>query len=305
MSRIKVAVLRGGDSPAYEESLKTGNHVLSLLRNKPDEYEPLDIFISRGGEWHRGGLVEEPHKILRRADVAWNALHGAPGESGELQKLLEAMKVPYTGSGIAASALAHNKEMAKGLYTLHNLPTPGYVALSPDATLEELVSAFRTLLPPVVVKPATGIRGLGVRLARTFEELKERVAESFHHSPKVLVEQYVPGTIVSCAVVEGAKGEDLYALLPTHLETALRRVRPLPAQNRRIEEFAKEAHRALGLRHYSSSDFILTPRGKIWILETNTQPLFHEDSLLSQSLEVSGWQAGDFAEHCLKLALGK
>src|SRR5688500_17488429 len=113
MSRIKVAVLRGGPSGAYQDSLRTGSYVLSLLREMPEQYEPFDVFISRDGEWHRAGLVDEPHRILARADLVWNALHGDYGESGEVQKVLQDLQLPFTGSGMAASAFAHNKEMAK------------------------------------------------------------------------------------------------------------------------------------------------------------------------------------------------
>ncbi|MBX4206566.1 ATP-grasp domain-containing protein [Candidatus Parcubacteria bacterium] len=304
MSRIKVAVLRGGPSSAYEESLKTGGYVLSLLQAMPEEYEPVDIFISKEGDWHRAGLVGEPHEVLGRADVVWNALHGEYGESGEAQRLLESLHVPFTGSAAMPSAFAHNKELAKALYRQHGIPTPESALVSEeDFSEERLVAIFRTCFHPVVVKPAMGVRGVGVRLAHTFQELKDAVKSAFAYGPKALVEEYVGGTVASASVIERAKGERLYALVPAHLETHYRRVRPRPEENRRMEEYARKAHDALGLSHYSSSDFVITPKGKIYILETNSQPLFHEDSLLHRSLEASGWKPKDYADHCLKLAL--
>lgn len=306
MSRIKVAVLRGGISPAYEESLKTGGYVLSLLRDLPEQYEPVDVFISRAGDWHRSGLVEDPYRILSKTDVVWNALHGHYGESGEVQKLFHELRVPFTGSGITPSLLSHDKEHAKNLYRFYGIPTPESTVLSEfDDIDDKLIEIFRNYLHPVIVKPATGVRGVGVALAHGFYELKEAVKRCFNHAPKVMVEEYVRGTVSTCAVVENAKGQDLYALLPTHFETEYRRVRPTPEENKRIEAFAKQAHQALGLRHYSSSDFVVTPKGKIYILETNSQPLFHEDSPLHTSLAASGWRPHDFAEHCVKLALKK
>jgi D-alanine-D-alanine ligase len=306
MSRIKVAILRGGPSSAYDESLKTGAYVHKLLRELPEAYEPLDVFISKAGEWHLAGLVEEPYKILGRADVAWNALHGEYGESGGVQQLLEGLHVPFVGSGLAASLLAHHKDATKRVYAELHIPTPASAVLREDSlTEEELVRIFRACLHPVVVKPATGVRGVGVRLAHTYHELREAVMKGFDHAPKVIVEEYVSGTIASAHIIERAKGERLYALVPAHLETHYRRVRPLPEQNRKMEEYAKQAHEALGLRHYSASDFVITPRGKIYILETNASPLFYEDSLLHQSLESSGWKPKDFVDHNLKLALEK
>lgn len=305
MSRIKVAILRGGPSSAYDESLKTGAYVHTLLRELPEAYDPFDVFISKEGDWHVGGLVEEPHKILSRANVAWNALHGEYGESGDVQRLLESLHVPFVGSGLAASVLAHNKDLAKNIYRQHGIPTPASAALSERRVSEdELVKIFRTFLHPVVVKPASGVRGLDVKLAHTFHELKEAVMKAFQRSPKIIVEEFVSGTVASAHIIEEAKGERLYALVPAHLETHYRRVRPRPEENRKMEEYAKQAHEALGLRHFSASDFIVTPRGKIYMLETNSQPLFYEDSLLHRSLASSGFKPRDFVDHSLKLALG-
>jgi D-alanine-D-alanine ligase len=306
MSRIKVAVLRGGPGVAYEDSLRTGSYVLSLLNKMPEAYEPLDVFISREGDWHRAGLVEEPHRILSRADVAWNAMHGEYGESGEVQKLLEGLKVPFTGSGVTGAVFSHHKEMAKNLYKLHGIPTPEASVLSEEHFNEdELIHIFQTYLHPVIVKPANGVRAIGVALAHSYQELKDAVKSCFQHAPKVLVEEYIRGTVSTCTVLEKVKGQPLYAFVPAHLETHHRRVRPLPEQHRQIEEYAKKAHEVLGLRHYSSSDFVVTPRGKIYLLETNSQPVFHEDSLLTRSLEASGWRSKDFVDHALKLALNR
>lgn len=305
-SKIRVAVLRGGPSHAYDESLKTGTYVLSLLREMPEEYEPIDIFISKDGEWHHAGLVEEPHRILSRADVVWNGLHGTYGEDGAVQQLLENLSMPFTGSGIAASAFSHNKELSKEFYRRHGLLTPEFEIIdTSNYTDEELIRVFRNYLHPVIVKPSTGVRAAAVSLAHTFQELKEAVKKCFTHSPKVLVEEYVPGTVASCTVIEKAKGERLYALMPAHLESERRRVKPKLEEMKEMEKMAKLAHEALGLRHFSSSDFVVTPRGKIYILETNSQPLFHEDSLMHTSLEATGWRPQDFADHCLKLALNK
>ena len=106
---VKVAVLYGGPSPAYPDSLRTGNFVLSLLRGY-EEYEPIDVFISKQGDWYYKGLVEEPYRILSRADVVWNALHGSYGEDGEVQKIMDNLQMPFVGSPAVPSAFSHNKE---------------------------------------------------------------------------------------------------------------------------------------------------------------------------------------------------
>jgi len=298
-STIRVAVLRGGPSPAYDDSLKTGSYVLSLLREMPETYDPLDVFISREGEWHHAGVVREPHETLHGVHVVWNALHGPYGEDGGVQKILESLQIPFTGSGITASAFAHNKDLAKKFYREHSLLTPTSIILTEDDLNddEKLIKIFRTYLHPVIVKPTTGVRALGVRMAHTFQELKEAIQKTFQHSPKVLVEEYVKGSVSSCMVIENAKGEKLYALLPSGRH-------PIEV-NKQIEEMAKRAHEVLGQRHYSSSDFIITPRGKIYILETNSLPVFYEDTPTHHSLLATGWRPRDLTDHCLKLALNR
>ena len=271
--------------------------MLSVLRDLP-HYEPVDIFIDKSGAWHERGLPADPHEILRGSHVVWNALHGSYGEDGEVQRLLESLNVPFTGSSTLASAFAANKDLAKSLYQRHELLTPDYTVVNQDNFNDEfVVKIFRTHLHPVIVKPSNGVGALGVRIAHTFQELKEAIKKTFDHSPKVLVEEYIRGKVSTCTVVEKARGESLYTLLPSgrhHTDI-----------NKKIEEMAKQAHQILGQRHYSSSDFIISPRGRVYILETNSLPIIHEDSHHHNSLLSTGWQPHEFADHCLKLALGK
>lgn len=294
---IKVAVLRGGPSPEYEASLKTGAHVLSLLRNMADAYEPVDIFISKGNEWHQNGMVHEPHQALKHADVVWNALHGHYGEDGQVQRLLESLNIPFTGTGALGSALSMDKALSKQIYLRHSLLTPRHEVIKDDVAHEQLVYIFHNYLHPVIVKPSKGGVSLGMRIARTFRELEEAVKHALSYSKKVIVEEFIKGKTATCGVIERAKGEKLYTLMPTG--------RTSIEENKIISEMSKTAHDVLGLRHYSSSDFIITPKGKIYIIGSDSLPNLHEDSLMHQSLISTGWKPHDFADHCLKLALEK
>ena len=295
-SKIRVAVLRGGLSDDYDASLRTGGHVLAALRDMPETYEPLDIFISKEGEWHREGLAHEPHRALQYADVVWNALHGVYGEDGQVQRVLEGLQIPFTGSSAVASALAMNQDMAKRLYQKHNLPTPAYEIFTEDSLNEDrLINIFRNYLPPIIVKPAR--RSHDVSLAYTFNELKEFIKKALTFSPRVLVEEFIRGKDATCTVIEDAREEKIYALLPTLSE------RSEVGVGKQIEQIAKQAHRALGLSHYSSSDFIITPKKKIYLLKTSISPELHEDSLTYHSLCATGWRSRDFVDHIIKLAM--
>jgi D-alanine-D-alanine ligase len=296
---IKVAVIRGGPSNAYSDSLKTGGHILSTLREMLDVYEPVDIFISREGEWHREGLVEEPHRALKHIDVVWNALHGRYGEDGQVQRVLEGLKIPFTGSSAVASALSMDKDMTKRIYRRCSLLTPEHELITEgDDNEEKLVTIFRNYLFPVIVKPANASNSLGVRLVHTFHEFKQAVKDTFKHSPKVMVEEFIKGDEVTCVVMDGANGEKIYALLPVSKSGNLK-----TEENKRIEEMAKRAHEALGLRHYSGSDFMITPRKKIYILETNSLPAIHPESIVYHTLSSTDWHSREFVDHILKLTV--
>lgn len=293
-SKIRVAVLRGGPSSEYDVSLKTGGYVLSLLREMPEKYEPLDVFISREGEWHISGLVSEPHQVLRHTNVVWNALHGTYGEDGQVQKFLENLNIPFTSSGSLASAIAMNKELAKETFLQESILMPHHeIFLEGDLDDDRLIYIFQTYLHPIVVKPTRGSGSLGVVITKSFNELKEKIKEAFRYSPKVMVEEYIRGKETTCNVVENARGDEIYALIPDGNFNS--------AKKKELETLAKLAHKSLGLRSYSSSDFIVTPKGKIYLLETNSQPKFHADTLLYKSLNAVGWRPRDFVDHILSL----
>ncbi|KND49011.1 MAG: D-alanine-D-alanine ligase [Parcubacteria bacterium C7867-005] len=320
-NKIRVAVLRGGPSPDYDASLQTGEHVLKILRDKPEYYHPVDIFISKEGDWHKSGMKVEPHKSLEHVDVVWNALHGAYGEDGNVQKILSSLHIPFTGSSTISSAISTNKDMSKRVYEIHGLFTPRHELITAEDEVEKLVHVFRNYLHPLVVKPATAESMRGIRLAYTFDELVKAVDEALEFSDRVLVEEFVRGKEAACSVIENAHGEELYALIPVEIRTPEKNKRPdydkkfstarehlsensfTANENRSLEYVAKKAHQALGLRHYSRSDLILTPQGKIYVLETSSQPSFGVDSSLPKSLDLSGWSSEGFLEHVLNLAL--
>lgn len=291
---MKIGVLRGGPSKHYDSSLKTGEFVLSQLRENP-AYKPVDIFISKEGDWFVNGKRKDPAEVLKYVDLAWNALHGEYGEDGEVSRVLNKLQVPHTGSGTLGLSLALNKDMAKSAYTAQGFITPKHKVILGNISMEELVAIFRSHLHPLIVKPARGRESLGVKKVYSFEELKEAVVEAFKHADRVMLEEYIRGSEVSCLVVEDFRGEKHYALTPTPASFT-------PAIHKRIEEIAKGAHQALGLRHYSLHDFIVTPKGKIYILETNALPSITKDSSLTSSFEGVGLSHKDFVEHIISLA---
>ncbi|MEK7635366.1 MAG: hypothetical protein AAB446_02985 [Patescibacteria group bacterium] len=291
--KIRVGVLRGGPSPEYDVSLKTGGAVLA---NLPEEYEPLDIFISKDGEWHARGLQKNPYDILKTIDVAINAMHGAYGEDGTVQKILEHFHVPYTGSNSIASALSMNKKMTKEIFNRQGLKTPHHIVINRDE--KNLVGKINESLPfPIIIKPLNSGSSLGFSFVGKILDIKEALEKSFEHSAELLVEEYIEGKEVACGVIEDFRGQKYYTPLPIGNFSNEEKIQ--------IQETAILAHQILGLRHYSGSDFILHPKRGLFILETNTLPKLSHSFPFMKSLEATGGNIREFLTHLISKTLTK
>ncbi len=294
---MRVAVLRGGPSTEYDASLKTGEHVLSILRAQSDKFDPQDIFISRDGVWHVRGVATTPDKVLKHTDVVFNALHGAYGEDGQVQQLLAAHRIPHTGSEALSSALAMQHHLMRSRLIDNGFKMPRHTILDDALTQQDILEIFRTYMHPMLVMPVKEGTTYGKRVVGSYQALVEAIAEAFKHSSRVLVEEAVRGKEVSCGVIENMRGQKLYALLPhPHLSTT---------QNRIVEDMSRRAHTLLGLRHYSASHFIVTPRGNMYMTSTSVLPELHHDSPFIEALKSVGIPPQDCVIHLLNLALGR
>ncbi len=316
-----VGVLRGGPSHEYEVSLGSGSHI---LKNLPDMFVGKDIFISRDGDWHVGGIRQSPDKILRDVDVIWNALHGKYGEDGKVQHLLEYHRMPYTGSQSLASALAMNKHLTRKTLVSQGFKMPIATVVHPkDNTYENLFELFRTFPQPSIIKPVSGGSSIGITVALQFEDFKKGIEKAFLHGGAALIEEYIRGREVTCVVVDDRDGGGSYALFPIEIlrdknahyfdydlkyKDSREHLCPSelsPEEKLSIQNFAVDAHHHLGLRHYSSADFIVSPNRGIYLLEVNALPGLTEKSLLPQTLKATGTHISDFIEHIISLAIKK
>lgn len=320
---IKVGILRGGVGHEYEVSLKTG---ATALRNLPgDKYQPVDMLLARDGTWHVNGLPMSPEKAARSVDVIFNALHGEFGEDGQVQQILDVLNTPYTGSGTVASALGMDKARAKEIFKKAGIKVPNGVVLKKGHQTEvEAVAydAFQKISPPWIIKPVGSGSSVGLYFARTYPELVQAIESCFNFSDSILVEEYIKGKEATCGVVEGLRGQDHYPLLPIEIVTPSDKKlfdyeakytgitseicpgRFSQEEKAELERLAREIHQVLGLRHYSRSDFIISPRG-IYALEVNTLPGLTEESLIPKSLLAAGIPYDQFLDHIVTLALNK
>ncbi|HEX8591437.1 MAG TPA: ATP-grasp domain-containing protein [Candidatus Paceibacterota bacterium] len=316
-----VGVLRGGPSAEHEISLKSGHTALSHLPR--DRYTVRDIYIDRQGVWHDRGIPVTPGKILPLIDVAIVMIHGPYGQDGTVQKILEQFSVPYTGADSFHAFHASHKVLAKERARESGIRTPRYVftetAEKADVVAREAVRSFH---PPVVIKPVGSGSSIGISLVTGFKPIADAVRELFEGGASgVLIEERIRGTEATVGIVEGLRGEELYALPAIEIvpseehgwfsydakysgETQELCPGRFPrAVADELTEAARTMHRQLGQRHYSRSDFIVSDKG-VYFLELNsaTDIGMTTESLMPKSLAAVGVKLPDFFTHLVDLA---
>jgi D-alanine-D-alanine ligase len=280
-----VGVLMGGASAEREVSLRTGEAILAALRRLGHAAVGIDAG------------ADLPQQLARRkVSVAFIALHGRGGEDGTVQGLLECLGIPYTGSGVLASALAMDKKQSKWIFQAHGLPTPQFEVVAAGA---RGAWPLARLAPPVVVKPVCEGSSVGVSEVRTRGALARALKAAFRYDPEALVEAYVPGrdlTVgvlddLALAVVEMRPHSGFYDYRNKYKTGRTEYLVPAPLtarQTARTQELALAAHRALGCRGASRVDFRLDERGRPQLIEVNTIPGMTATSLLPKSAEAMG-----------------
>jgi len=280
-----VGVLMGGSSAEREVSLRTGAAIAAALRRLGHRIAEIDAG------------VDLPQQLARRkVNVAFIALHGRGGEDGAVQGLLECLKIPYTGSGVLASALAMDKKHSKWVFRAHKLATPDFEVISRGSRAK---AQLERLTLPVVVKPTCEGSSVGISIVRTSGALPRALAAAFRYDPEALVETYVPGRDLTVGVLDDAPlavvemrprgGFYGYGSKYTSGETEYLVPAPLTArQTERTRALALEAHRALGCRGASRVDFRLDERGRPLLIEVNTIPGMTATSLLPKSAAAAG-----------------
>lgn len=302
VTKKKIGVLMGGLSSEREVSLATGSAILTALTGKG--YNAVGVDVGRdAAERIRSEGIE----------IAFNALHGKLGEDGAIQGLLEVLGIPYTGSGILASAMGMNKIISKTVFKAYGLRVgPFVVASAGDRKLLE--AARKEIGFPLVVKPSAEGSSVGVSVVHQKEEFDAAARLAFSYDREVLIEQYIRGMEVQVGILgERALGaieivpKDVFYSYKAKYEKGMSD-HFFPARlpedvYRRTLDAGLLAHRALGCRGYSRVDFIIGDDGVPYILEVNTLPGMTATSLLPDIARGAGIQFPELVEEILRLAL--
>ncbi len=318
MNSLRIGVLRGGPSNEYDVSLKTG---ATLLKHIPERHVKKDIFIGRDGQWHMNGIPTDVERVARSVDLVLNALHGTYGEDGKVQKLLHEYKIPFTGSDAIASSLGFQKHLAQNAFKKAGLKTPQHIVYRMDEDIDEFVRKLhRSFAPPWIIKPAGSGSSVGISIAKTPLDVPYALEKALFHSDVVLAEEFIRGREATCGVIDHFRDQDHYVLLPIEIvhDTSFfdynakyggntREISPGHFSQKEKEEImhlAREAHKVIGARDYSRSDFIVSKRG-VYILEINTLPGLTEHSLIPKALEAVGCSMPHFIDHLVERALSR
>jgi D-alanine-D-alanine ligase len=289
---MRVAVLMGGMSSEREVSLNSGKQVAEALRQAG--YDVIPVVVTED----LGALLTA---LTPRPDAVFNALHGRFGEDGTIQGVLDYIGLPYTHSGVRASALAMDKAAAKALFTAAGLP----VALHKIIDITELADTD-PLPRPYVVKPVNEGSSVGVSIVKEGDNHRAEIVANWHFGP-AMVEQYIPGRELTVGVLEN-RALTVTEILPTekfydyHAKYAAGGSRHvLPAEvpeavAQSAKEIAVAAHKALGCRGASRADLRYDEgTGRLILLEVNTQPGMTATSLLPEQAAHEGM---DFPALC-------
>lgn len=318
---LRIGVIRGGPSSEYEVSLKTGGHVLEILS---ETHRPIDIFISKDGVWHMGGLEKSPEKILKNVDVVWNGLHGEFGEDGKIQEILSSHGVRYTGSEKYPSSITMNKWLTKEHLKSLGIRTPVYeLVRQTDNLKEKAKEIFNSIPHPLIIKPVRGGSSLGIKIVDNYVDLYKALYEILSEESDALVEEYIKGKEATVGIIDNYRNQKLYSLPPIEIRHKSKdgyfdfdskysgeaeEICPgnfSQSEKKEIETLATLIHQHLGLRHYSRSDFIVSPKRGIYFLEVNSLPGLTKESLIPKALHSVGSSTKDFIHHILLLALNK
>ncbi len=291
----KVAVLMGGTSAEREISLLSGGAVLAALQK-------------RGVDAHAFDPAERPLWELKSAgfERVFIALHGRGGEDGTVQGALELMGLPYTGSGVLASALSMDKWRTKMVWLANGLPTPRYVLLAQDSDWNAVAAELGL---PIFVKPAREGSSVGATKVTRAEDLEAAYRLAVRYDPLVLAEEFVSGAELTCAflgsqalpLVRIVAPEGNYDYRHKYFTDDTQYFCPSglgDAKEREIQHLVMRAARLLDCRGWGRADLMLDARGRPWLLEMNTAPGMTGHSLVPMAARAAGI---GFEELCVRI----
>lgn len=304
--KIKVAVIMGGVSSEHDVSIMSGKEIIKNLDKT--RYVVRPILIDK-----RGRGVEKIIKM--KPDIAFIALHGKGGEDGCIQGFLESIKVPYTGSGITASAVGMDKIIFRDLMKSEKIKIPEYIVAEKK---DKKISP--TFKPPYFVKPYDGGSSVGVSFVKSKKDLEKALNLAFKYSDKAIIDKYISGLEVNCGIIGN---EDPTALPVIEIHPLAGKFfdykskyskggseEIVPARigdrvSKKVQEISIKVYKAVECRGYARVDFILENGKDPVVLEINTLPGMTSASLLPKEAKAAGFSYPELLNKIIGYAINK
>ncbi len=307
---MRIAVLMGGKSREREVSLKSGKAVTAALLRKGYEAIPVDAAEDVPGR------LKEIHP-----DLVFIALHGRYGEDGTIQGLLEIMGLPYTGSGVACSAICMDKVLTKKLLIYEGIPTAPFTVIDKDDYFKTSKAVHEQVINdlglPVVIKPATQGSSIGTSIIREEAALGAAIVEALTMSEQAVAERFVDGVEVTASVmgnnepvalplIEIVPAQGFYDYEAKYTPGGSAHIIPARISDEvtdRVKSIARHIYRSFNCRGFSRIDFIIDSSEQPWVLEVNTIPGMTDLSLFPDAASHYGIGYDDLVEEIVKLAV--
>jgi D-alanine-D-alanine ligase len=303
----KIGVLMGGWSSERDISLKTGKAIAKALKEEGFKVKPIDVDRNIASKLKKGKI-----------EIAFVALHGAYGEDGKIQSLLEIMGIPYTGPGVLSSALAMDKVKSKEIFTFYKIPTPSWSVLHKDEMEDQLL--VKKIIGknkfPLVVKPSDQGSAVGISIVNKKEDLKKAFTSAFYYTNRVLIEEYIPGMEITVGIINNSplpvleivpktKFYDYSAKYTNGMAEHIIPARLPVSYLLEAQKLALKAHQSLGCSGVSRVDLRVKSKGRSWgkmyVLEVNTIPGMTRISLLPEAARAVGMSFNRLVLEILRL----
>ncbi|MHB1599967.1 MAG: D-alanine--D-alanine ligase [bacterium] len=303
IKNLRIGILAGGRSAEREISVKTGNAVAGSLKRNGYNVIMFD-------------LDENFSENLKNIDVCFIALHGTYGEDGRVQGVLDIFGIPYTGSGVLASALAMDKIKSKALFSFYGLKTPPGITVTIGEEEDALKKKLKAIEPPYFIKPSASGSSIGCGIVNKGEELADALNNAFKYDDEVLIEKYIKGREIQFAAAFGkplgcveVKPNDLFYSYDAKYTKGRTEYLVNPELTKEeyaeFESAAVRANEIIGCRGVSRTDIILSDEGSAYILELNTLPGLTELSLVPMIAGNKGISFNELVEDIIEDAVLK
>lgn len=297
----RVGILRGGMGEGYQASLDRGAELIAhIAQNLSHKYKAIDVFVGRDGVWHLGGLPVNPADVCHKVDVIWNVA------DHELSLTIKKFSIPCISPSAFAQSIEKNDSFLREHLNNIEVKMPRRIVLplyQPDFdarpqtpersdggrgdkemyAIRKAKEVHAKFGAPWIVKAFTEDKTMGIHLAKTFPELVNAIEDGVNHKNSILVEEFIEGKIASLHTLRNFRNEDLYTFPLGNTYGVF-----TEEEKKELENIARRLHQHLGAGEYLKSDFVLTPRKKIYLLGVNLHPDLKPKSHFSEVVEQVG-----------------